>query len=98
MLEYKCKLFGIRFQTINESYTSKCSFIDREFPKKYESYLGRRINRGMFKTAEAVLINADMNAALNIFIKATDGMNFVERPNPLVSRGNVIWPLKACFQ
>lgn len=32
-----------------ESYTSKCSFFDNEDIKKYKTYLGKRIKRGLFK-------------------------------------------------
>lgn len=51
---------------VNESYTSKCSFLDNEEVKKQEKYLGRRIKRGLFKTNKGYLINADVNEALNI--------------------------------
>ena len=30
MLEYKCKMHGIKMITVNEAYTSKCSFLDSE--------------------------------------------------------------------
>lgn len=53
-----------------ESYTSKCSFLDNESIEKHDSYLGKRIKRGLFKTAEGKLINADINGSLNILKKA----------------------------
>lgn len=69
MLEYKCRLKGIRFQTITEAYTSKCSFVDNEEIKKHTSYSGRRINRELFKTKNGLIINADINGAYNILKK-----------------------------
>ena len=68
-LEYKCKLEGINVILTEESYTSKCSFIDNETLKKHEKYLGRRIKRGLFKSAKGKIINADLNGSLNILKK-----------------------------
>ena len=66
MLEYKCKLAGINFIIVNEAYTSKCSFLDREKISKHDSYAGRRIKRGLFISSSGILINADVNGSLNI--------------------------------
>lgn len=68
-LEYKCKLEGINVILTEESYTSKCSFLDNETLEKHESYLGKRVKRGLFKSAKGKLINADLNASLNILKK-----------------------------
>ena len=69
LLEYKCRLKGIKFQTIIEAYTSKCSFVDDEEIKKHQSYSGRRISRELFKTKNGLIINADINGAYNILKK-----------------------------
>lgn len=69
MLNYKCKLAGIRVITTEESYTSKCSFIDNETLQHHTSYIGKRIKRGLFKTNKGKLINADLNGSLNIMKK-----------------------------
>ena len=66
MLEYKCKLAGINFVIVNEAYTSKCSFLDREKISKHDSYAGRRIKRGLFISSSGIIINADVNGSLNI--------------------------------
>ena len=52
-----------------ESYTSKCSALDLEPICKKETYLGKRMKRGLFKTSSDVLINADVNGACNILRK-----------------------------
>jgi putative transposase len=70
MLTYKAELAGINVVLQEESCTSKCSFLDGEFPKKREQYAGKRIKRGLFQTADGRLINADVNAAYNIITKA----------------------------
>ena len=66
LLEYKCELQGIRFITTEESYTSKCSFLDLEEVAKQKEYLGKRVKRGLFQTKEGIQINADVNGSLNI--------------------------------
>ena len=69
-LEYKCKLEGINIILTEESYTSKCSFLDNETVEKHENYLGKRIKRGLFRSAKNKIINADLNGSLNILKKA----------------------------
>ena len=69
LLKYKCRLKGIKFQTITEGYTSKCSFVDGEEIKKHTSYSGKRITRELFKTKNGLIINADINGAYNILKK-----------------------------
>lgn len=69
MLEYKCEKFGLNIITNEESYTSKCSFLDLEEIKKHDEYLGRRIKRGLFKSKDGYLINSDVNGSLNIIRK-----------------------------
>lgn len=68
-LEYKCRLEGINVILIEESYTSKCSFLDNEPLRKHNTYTGKRIKRGLFKTSKNKLINADLNGSLNILRK-----------------------------
>jgi putative transposase len=70
MLKYKCKIEGINIILQEESYTSKCSFLDNEDVKKQQNYLGKRIKRGLFKTSTGKLINADVNGSYNIMKKA----------------------------
>ena len=70
MLTYKCEKYGINFTTQEESYTSKCSFLDNEEITKHEVYKGKRIKRGLFQTSDNTLINADVNGSYNIMKKA----------------------------
>ena len=83
MLKYKCKLKGIKVIEIEESYTSKCSFLDNEEIKKHDIYNGKRICRGLFKTSMGKIINSDVNGSYNIMKKAISkyslkGMNEIE--------------------
>ena len=36
----------------------------------HDKYVGKRIKRGLFKSAKGIIINADVNGALNIIRKA----------------------------
>ena len=69
MLTYKCALAGIAVTTNEESYTSKCSFLDNEEVCKHAEYKGKRVKRGLFRASNGILINADVNGALNILKK-----------------------------
>lgn len=76
-LEHKCKIYDIDFVKQEESYTSKSDFcsndilpdINVENIKDYE-FKGERISRGQYKSSTDVILNADINAALNILKKA----------------------------
>ena len=78
-LIYKANLAGIHVLVTEESYSSKCSFMDQEtlfsFPKKDKPkdyiYQGKRIQRGTFKTHSGRLVHADINAAYNIIRKVS---------------------------
>lgn len=69
MITYKCMLVGIKVVLKEETYTSKCSFLDNESVKKHNVYLGKRVKRGLFMSSNDTLINADVNGAYNIMKK-----------------------------
>lgn len=73
-LQYKCQLRGITVATQEESYTSKASFLDNDDIPVYgevdnPKFSGRRIKRGLYKTSDGRLINADVNGSYNILRK-----------------------------
>jgi putative transposase len=68
-LEYKCQEKGINFITTDEAYTSGTSFLDKEEPIKVNYNKKRRIKRGLFKSNNKTLINADVNGSLQIMKK-----------------------------
>ena len=70
MLTYKCEKVGIKVKLQEESYTSKCSFLDLEEVCKHDTYLGSRVKRGLFKSCDNRKINADVNGSYNILRKA----------------------------
>ena len=92
-----CEQCGIEFVETEEAYTSKASFVDGdslpkhgEKPEAWESS-GKRVKRGLFRSANNLYINADCNGAANIIRKvaATFGLNLEG-----VSRGALITPLR----
>jgi putative transposase len=69
MLKYKAELIGMTVIFVEEGYTSKCSFLDNEPIEKHENYVGKRIKRGLFRSKEGIVINADCNGSGNIIRK-----------------------------
>jgi putative transposase len=65
----------IIMKTTEESYTSKASFLDHdELPVYGENdpkkpFSGKRIKRGLYRSKNGTLINADVNGAANIMRK-----------------------------
>jgi len=94
-LEYLCEYYGIDFVVQEESYTSKASFFDRDSIPVYDGknhhyvFIGRRKKRGLYKTGSGMLLNADVNGALNILRKSN-----VVSLSALYSRGAVDTPVR----
>ena len=88
MLTYKAELHGIAVILTEESYTSKCSFLDAEPLGHQERYVGRRVHRGLFQAADGRRINADVNGAANIIRKVAPAAF------GLGSRGPVVHPVR----
>ena len=78
MIESKSNEYGITVIRQEESYTSKASFLDLDFIPTYSKedpdtkyhFSGRRIHRGLYKSKDGTLMNADINGAANILRKA----------------------------
>jgi len=64
-IQYKAMLEGIAVEFTEESYTSKCSFLDKD-PLDGSVVSGKRVNRGLYRSKEGKLLNADVNGSLNI--------------------------------
>jgi IS605 OrfB family transposase len=92
-----CKQHGLRFVETEESYTSKASFLDSDelptFGAKPEGWKesGKRVKRGLYRSADGFRINADCNGAANILRKVAAKLGFNLDG---VSRGALIAPLK----
>ena len=83
ILKYKLEDNGIEYKEQEESYTSKASYLDNDDIPIYKEnddtnyiFSGRRIKRGIYKSKQGKIINADLNGALNILKKAK--IKFIE--------------------
>lgn len=73
MLQYKAEDRGMVVVLTEESYTSKASALDRDkLPAKRggrHQFSGKRVKRGLYRTKDKTVINADVNGAYNIMRK-----------------------------
>lgn len=100
MLTYKCALVGIKVLITEESYTSKASFLDNDPIPTYGEdeassvvFSGKRKARGLYKSKNGTLINADVNGSYNIMKKAIPNA-FADGIESRVVRPRRIEPLK----
>ncbi len=75
--QYKAKLVGIEVVIVQESYTSKASFLDRDLIPTYDPerrekprFSGKREHRGLYRASNGRRIHADINGSYNILRKA----------------------------
>jgi IS605 OrfB family transposase len=72
-----CEQYGIQFVETEESYTSKSSFVDGDYLPKYgekpDNWMpsGKRVTRGLYRTALNWYINADCNGSANVLRKVS---------------------------
>lgn len=75
-IKYKAEANGLVVVEQEESYTSKASFVDGDMIPVYGEgtdtpvFSGKRVQRGLYRTMDGTLINADLNGAANILRKA----------------------------
>lgn len=77
MIELKACEYGITVVRNEESYTSKTSFLDSDDIPVYvegdetkHRFSGKRIQRGLYRSSDGTVLNADINGAANILRKA----------------------------
>jgi transposase len=100
MLIYKAQLKGIKVLITEESYTSKASFLDNDPISTYGEdgsqsvkFSGKRVERGLYKSKNGTLINADVNGSYNILKKAIPNA-FADGTGSCVVQPRRIQPLK----
>lgn len=95
-----CLQYGLRFEETEESYTSIASFLDSDllptFGAKPEGWQesGKRVKRGLYRSANGTKINADANGASNILSKVAVKLGLDLSG---ISRGALIAPLRIRF-
>ena len=77
MIELKTCEYGVTVVRNEESYTSKASFLDSDDIPVYAEgdetkhhFSGKRIQRGLYRSSDGTVLNADINGAANILRKA----------------------------
>lgn len=89
MIQYKSEEVGIKVVITEESYTSKVDHYAREEMCHHDSYMGKRIKRGLFRSNTGKILNADLNGAIGILRKVSH-----ESYMQVVSRGGVETPAR----
>ena len=76
-LQYQCERNNIKLIEQEESYTSKADFFANDIipifkvgDKTTYNFSGKRISRGQYKSNTGIILNADVNGALNILRKS----------------------------
>ena len=81
-LKCLCARYSMKYIEQEESYTSKASFLDfdeipvyqADIQKRY-NFSGRRIYRGLYRSKDGRILNADVNGAANILRKSKQRLN-----------------------
>ena len=96
-LEFLCWTYGINYIEQEESYTSKSSFIDGDILPEYKAeqpylgqFSGKRIHRGLYKSKNGIVVNADVNGAANIGRKCKQSFTFAELSSGFLANPNRI--------
>lgn len=100
MLKYKCQLKGINIVCIEEPYTSKSSFLDSDpipsLKNENIDFSGKRIKRGLYRSSNGSIINADVNGSFNILrrfvLKEVGDVSLLP-----IDRGFVFNPIRISF-
>lgn len=88
-IQYKSEEVGIKVVITEESYTSKIDHYAGEEMCQHETYLGKRIQRGLFRSSTGKILNADLNGAIGILRKVVG-----ESISQVVNRGGVETPTR----
>jgi transposase len=100
-IKYKAVLTGLEVVFTEEAYTSQASFLDRDPLPVYEKgishvFSGKRVKRGLYRSADGQVVNADVNGSCNIGRKVIGNEDlFLRLDKSLAARPVRINPLKA---
>ena len=76
-----CERYGMRYVEQEEAYSSKASFLDQDPLPEYGAgikpvFSGKRIARGLYRSRDGRVVNADVHGAANIMRKSKQKFNF----------------------
>jgi len=89
-IQYKAEEASIKVIVTEESYSSKVDHLAFETMEHHETYLGKRIRRGLFKSFTGKVLNADVNGAIGIARKVISDSAVKQ----IIDRGFVSNPIK----
>lgn len=89
-LQSKCEFYGIKYQLVDEAYTSRTDALALDEIKAQPYGKTRRVKRGLYKSITGQLINADINGALNILRNVVGDSPIPE----IINRGLVNRPVR----
>ena len=91
-LQFLCWKYGIEYIEVEESYTSKSSFLDNDELPEYKpeqpytkGFSGKRIKRGLYQSKNGTVLNADVNGAYNILRKGKQDFTCEELSSGLLA-------------
>ena len=91
-LEFLCWKYGIEYIEVEESYTSKSSFLDDDELPEYrpeqpytKDFSGKRIKRGLYQSKNGIILNADVNGAYNILRKGKQNFTYEKLSSGLLA-------------
>ena len=91
-LEFLCWKYNIDYIEQEESYTSKSSFLDNDVLPVYKAeqpyigqFSGNRVTRGLYRSRNNTILNADVNGAANILRKCKQNVDFDKLCNGLLA-------------
>ena len=92
-----CQHYGIEFIEVDEAYSSQASFLDGDelpnYGEKPDGWQasGKRVKRGLYRTAKGWLVNADANASANLLRKVSRTLGLCLKE---LCRGGLLTPLR----
>ena len=100
-IKYKAAQEGIGVVFTEEAYTSAASYLDRDPIPAWEkdhaepSFSGKRVKRGLYRSGNGTLLNADVNGSANIGRKVIqDGELLARLDRSLAARPVAVNPVK----
>lgn len=88
MTRYKAMEYGIVVLDPTEEYTSKCSFLDDEEICHHDTYMGRRISRGLFRSTKGILIGKKIINSINTDVQGA--YNLIRKVDPKFSINTIM--------
>jgi putative transposase len=86
----KCEHYGINYHLVDEAYTSRTDALAGDEIRDQSYGTSRRVKRGLYQSSVGILINADVNGAINIMRKVA-GDSVLQR---ILGSGRVNRPVR----